>query len=156
MFISGGGGGKKGKGKKGKKGGNKDADQPADEVEAIIDRLEVLHMKSDSPEVVVHENVKNVRPFIVCCIVRNLDLTGPKFKSFIQLQTKLHESVCEKRNAATIATHDLAKIPKGNLDYTAMEPEKLEIVPLMKTEPFKAVNLVQHLRDEAEAYRKVK
>ena len=112
-------------------------------------------MKPESPEIIVHDNVKAIRPYIVCCIVRDVDLSGTKCKKFIQLQSKLHDNICGKRTRATIATHDLAKIPAGNLDYTAMAPDKLEIVPLMKKEPFKATNLVKHLRDEAEAHRKV-
>lgn len=155
LSFVGGGGGKKGKGKKGKKGNSGDVDTTTD-MDAIIDRIDVLHMRDGSPEIVVHESVKAARPYIVCFIVRDLDLSeAAKFKSFIQLQTKLHETVCAKRNAATIATHDLSKVPAGNLDYIAVEPGLLEIVPLNKKTPFKAVDLVKHLRDEAEAVRKV-
>lgn len=41
-------------------------------------------------------------------------------------QTKLHEDICEKRTAATIATHDLQLI-KGPLLYDAQPPNDLKV-----------------------------
>ena len=154
-------GGKSSKGKKGKKGKknsvSKDADEE-DDMETLADMIDVMHMKGDSPTIEVDlEAVAEVRPYIVCCIVRNLDLSKEgNLKKFIQLQTKLHDTVCEKRNASTIATHDLDKIPAGNIVYTAMEPKSLHIRPLGKKQDFSAEHLVTHLREEAEAYRKEK
>ena len=156
-----GSGGKSAKGKKGKKGKKNSVSRDADEeddVETLSDMIDVLHMKTESPTVEVDlEAVAEVRPYIVCCIVRSLDLSRDgNLKKFIQLQTKLHDTVCEKRNASTIATHDLDKIPAGNLIYTAMEPKSLQIRPLGKKQDFSAEHLVNHLREEAEAYRKEK
>lgn len=54
--------------------------------------------------------VKNVREYLIGCIVNNINFTEESFKKFIQLQNKLHDSVCEKRNVATIATHDFNKL----------------------------------------------
>ena len=156
-----GSGGKSAKGKKGKKGKKNSVSRDAeeeDDMESLADMIDVMHMKGDSPTVEVDlEAVAEVRPYIVCCIVRQLDLTSQgNLKKFIQLQTKLHDTVCEKRNASTIATHDLDKFPAGNLTYTAMEPKSLQICPLGKKQDFSAEHLVTHLRDEAEAYRKEK
>ena len=105
-------GGKKGKGKNRKKS---ERSEPDTEVAKISNILDVFHIDDFTPQVVVEDVVKEIRPFIVACIVRNVDLRGQNFKKFIQLQTKLHDSVCDKRNAATIATHDLGKIPQGNI-----------------------------------------
>lgn len=44
----------------------------------------------------------------------------------LALQTKLHEDLCEKRTAATIATHDLGAV-RGPLLYTARPPEDLKV-----------------------------
>jgi hypothetical protein len=158
----GGGGGKGGKGKKGKKGkknsiSKEDEEDDEDDLEMLSDLLDVVHMKDDSVKVVVEDIVKDTRPYIICCIVRNVNLAKEgNFKKFIQLQTKLHDTVCERRNAATIATHDLDKIPTGNVTYTAETPQKLKITPLNQSKPFAAEQLVAHLREEAEAYRKDK
>ena len=60
----------------------------------------------------------DVRPYILCCVVEDVDLrqTNNLFKRFIASQTKLHDTVCQKRLASTIATHDADKI-KFPLDY---------------------------------------
>ena len=52
--------------------------------------------------------VGDVRPHILCCVVEEVDLkqTNNLFKRFIAAQTKLHDTVCQKRLASTIATHD--------------------------------------------------
>ncbi|ELT93616.1 hypothetical protein CAPTEDRAFT_180705 [Capitella teleta] len=107
--------------------------------------------------VAVDDNVASVRPFIVCCVVRRLDLekSNNMFKRFIALQTKLHETVCQKRLAATIATHDLASI-KLPLVYSAKAPAAMKLIPLGKRNEVSAVQLVGRLRQEAEELRKEK
>lgn len=42
-------------------------------------------------------------------------------------QTKLHEDLCEKRTAATMATHDLRAV-RGPLLYTARPPQDLKVM----------------------------
>ena len=44
-------------------------------------------------------------------------------------QTKLHDGVCQKRQAATIATHDLKSV-KLPLKYDAQFPQVLQVVKL--------------------------
>ncbi len=165
--VSAGGGGSGKKGKGGKKAAKKAAADKAKEealeearqdgVEIIKDLLEVMHVGNDVPRVVVDEAVKDVRPFLVCFVVRNLNLSsGNNLKRFIQLQTKLHDEVCNKRQAATIATHDLAKIPKGQVLYTVRPPTELKIAPLGQTKEVDAETLVNRLRSDAEQQRKEK
>ena len=42
-------------------------------------------------------------------------------------QTKLHDGVCQKRQAATIATHDLKSV-KLPLKYDAQFPQVLQVL----------------------------
>ena len=58
---------------------------------------------------------RQIRPYIVCCYVTNLDLTGDNLKKFLSVQTKLHKGVCQNRTHATIASHDRAKIKGSQL-----------------------------------------
>lgn len=92
----------KGKSKEKKKKGQKADD---DDVEFLTDSIDVLHFDDDDGLVVsITPAVLSVRPYIVCCIVKNLDLqkTANSFKQFITLQTKLHDTLCNKRQAATM------------------------------------------------------
>eukprot|EP00095_Tigriopus_kingsejongensis_P005509 snap_masked-scaffold1966_size23764-processed-gene-0.3 protein:Tk05509 transcript:snap_masked-scaffold1966_size23764-processed-gene-0.3-mRNA-1 annotation:"leucine-rich repeat-containing protein 47" len=146
------------KGASGKKSGKKANRGVEKAIEATCNALEVLHTTDTSSQVVVvvEDVVLEIRPFVVCCVIRHVDLSGPRFRQFIRLQTKLHETVCEKRMAATIATHDLAKISPGSLIYTARPPRSLKIKPLGQAKEVSATVLVNGLRAEAEAVRKEK
>ncbi|XP_054577615.1 leucine-rich repeat-containing protein 47 [Eptesicus fuscus] len=117
--------------------------------------LRVLHV-SENPApltVTAGAEVRGVRPFLVGAVVRGMDLqTGNALKRFLTSQTKLHEDLCEKRTAATIATHDLRAV-RGPLLYTTRPPQDLKIVPLGRKE-VKAKDLVRQLQLEAEEHRK--
>ncbi|KAL3858083.1 hypothetical protein ACJMK2_012697 [Sinanodonta woodiana] len=148
---------KSGKGKE-KKKRNKDKTAADDgDVEELKNMIEVLYFPSDKGlTITVTPAVLSVRPYIVCCIVRNINLQATNtFKNFITLQTKLHETVCQKRQSATIATHDLNSIKKP-LTYDAMFPHALQIVPLSRQKEITGEKLVETLRKEAEEQRKEK
>ncbi|XP_041348629.1 leucine-rich repeat-containing protein 47-like [Gigantopelta aegis] len=145
--------GKKDKGKK-KKSGKK-----ADDVEELAKNFfSILHFDGDDGLTIqVKQEVLAIRPYFVSCIVRNLNFNKSlnMFKRFINLQTKLHDTVCHKRQAATIATHDL-KLIKSPMIYTARPPKDIKIIPLFKTKESTARELVAVLRKEADDLRKEK
>jgi hypothetical protein len=97
--------------KKGRKG--QKISESESSVDSLVHKLKVLKAVDDILMIKVTDNVKSIRPYIAACIVKNLNFTEENFKKFIQLQTRLHEGICEKRNAATIATHDLKLIAPG-------------------------------------------
>ncbi|XP_031621184.1 leucine-rich repeat-containing protein 47-like [Contarinia nasturtii] len=117
----------------------------------------------ETVKVIYEDSIKDVRQFILCCIVENVNLTDGKFREFLHIQTKLHETVCGKREKSTIATHDLNKLPLP-LDadctpfvrYTAKDADKLKIQPLGKAKIVTAQALYNELKSEAEAIRKQK
>ncbi|XP_048375189.1 leucine-rich repeat-containing protein 47 [Sphaerodactylus townsendi] len=165
----GGRGGIKGKGKqdgteearrkkreKPKKKANSDSeDEEAEEVQKLLVR--VLHISENPTPLIVKASpgVKEVRPYIVCCVVKGMDFqTGNALKRFLSVQTKLHEDLCDKRTAATIATHDLRLI-KGPLLYDVRPPDDLKIAPLGRKE-IKAKDLLRQLQLEADEQRKQK
>lgn len=100
----------KGKGKKGLK-----EEPPLQSTEdQLCHALKILHVEDDIIRIKIKEqHVANVRPYILCCIVKELKFDEAMFRKFIQMQTKLHDTVCDKRNTATIATHDLDKLAPG-------------------------------------------
>jgi hypothetical protein len=104
----------------------------ASSVVTEFDLIKVLHFnasseKLKSKEVQFVDSVGNERPFIICCIVRNLNLEKEgNFKKFLTIQTKIQEETCQKRTLGTIATHDLSAI-KGNIRYEALDPSNIEV-----------------------------
>lgn len=136
--------------------GNKSRKQKQAASEEPANLIVVHRHTDDSVKLVYMEQVKDVRPFVLCCIVKTVDLSGTNFKKFLQIQTKLHETVCGKRELSTIATHDLAKIKGSFIRYTAHDSRALEIIPLGKTKRMSAQKLYDQLKGEAEALRKEK
>lgn len=145
------------KSKKGKKGHKlSESENAAAQIDALAHKLKILKTSDSTLSIKITQHVKNVRPYITACIVKNLIFTEDTFKKFIQLQTKLHDGICEKRNAATIATHDLNVIVPGDLTYTAKPPLELEIKPLMRNKNYTGTELFQQLQKEADNLRKEK
>lgn len=139
-----------------KKGGKKKGPVIASGVQELQNAFEVLQLNTQSPTVIVSDAVQEVRPYIVCCIMRNVYLDRDnRLRKFLALQNKLHDTICGKRSEATIATHDLAKIT-GNVYYDAIEPDKLKLVPLGKTQQMSGKELYKQMTEEADALRKEK
>ncbi|CAL8368958.1 unnamed protein product [Lota lota] len=119
--------------------------------------VRILHL-SDSPTaptITVTANVKEVRPYLVCCVVKGMKLKpGNALKRFLMAQTKLHDELCLRRTTATIATHDL-QLLKSPLVYEARPPADLKITPLGRKEVC-SVELMRTLQQEASDQRKQK
>ncbi|XP_017322906.1 leucine-rich repeat-containing protein 47 [Ictalurus punctatus] len=134
---------------------DKKEEDAVDELQKMV--VKILHI-SDSPSAMtvnVSPQVKDVRPYIVCCIVKGMNLKrGNALKRFLAAQTKLHDDICAKRTTATIATHDLSLL-KAPLQYDARPPDILRIVPLGRKE-VKAGDLLKMLQQEADEQRKQK
>ncbi|XP_014483262.1 PREDICTED: leucine-rich repeat-containing protein 47-like [Dinoponera quadriceps] len=145
-----------GRSKKGKKNQKLSESENANKVDNLTHKLRILKVADSTPVIKVTDSVKSIRPYIAACIVRNMNFTEASFKRFIQLQTKLHDGICDRRNAATIATHDFKLIPSGDLTYTAMRPAELQIRPLMRNNTCTAEALFQQLQTEADNLRKEK
>lgn len=117
--------------------------------------IKVQHCTDDF-RIIVKDDVKTVRAHIVGFLIYGLSFTEDTFKKFIQLQSKLHDGICDKRNAATIATHDFKKLASGDVVYTAVVPKELRLQPLNRTESMTGADLFARLQAEANALRKEK
>jgi len=129
-----------------------------------FDRINVLHFNNNQSnpviahnKIVIDESVQEIRPHVICCICRDLDLETPgNFKKFLSIQTKIQDESCEKRTLATIATHDISKLKGDCLFYEAKNPDHIQFVPLGRKYPITAMEFYEKLSDEAEAERKQK
>ena len=87
----------------------------------------------------VENSTAVVRPYAVCAVLRGVKFDKKKYKSFIDLQDKLHQNVCRKRTYVAIGTHDLDTI-QGPFRYQAKKPEDISFVPLTEPEGGKCFN----------------
>lgn len=96
----------------------------------------------------VSPETAQVRPYVVCAILRGIEFDQARYQSFIDLQDKLHQNICRRRTLASMGTasvavslqeylhsgtHDLAKI-EGPFTYDALRPDSFTFVPLGQTE----------------------
>lgn len=123
------------------------------EVVDVRQRITIIKAPEDGRKVSFTAEAKSLRPYVAHCIVRDFDVGN--MKKFLQLQNDLHDNECGKRELATIATHDLAKI-KGNIRYRADLADQIEITPLGAKVKSTAAKYYDGLKQQAEIIRKEK
>ncbi|THH02408.1 hypothetical protein EW026_g419 [Hermanssonia centrifuga] len=84
---------------------------------------------------------KNIRPYFACAVLRGVTFTQRSYDSFIELQDKLHQNICRRRQFVAIGTHDLDTL-EPPFSYEARPPKDIKFVPLSKTEIFTAEELM--------------
>lgn len=77
-------------------------------------------VKSSDWEVTVELPVFEVRPRIVCCIVRDIELNDEVIRSLMDVQEDLHWTIGRNRRKMAIGVHDLSKV-YFPLRYTAVD-----------------------------------
>ena len=103
-------------------------------------------LPSTSPVVcnVKTSNVNQIRPFIVCAMLKDIEFTQERYDSFIGLQDQLHRNLCRQRTLVAIGTHDADTI-QGPFTYDARAPSDVEFVPLVPNDrSFTAGELLEH------------
>jgi hypothetical protein len=116
----------------------------------------VIKKFDETFKIIYDPTVKDVRSFILCCIVSNVQLSPPVLKEFLTHQTKLHDGMCKKRELATIATHDLDQVTSKSLRYAAKHKDDINIMPLGRHKTITANEYYSNLKAEAEVIRKEK
>ena len=86
-----------------------------------------------SPKITItaHKDVKQVREIVVCAVLRDITFDEERYKSFIDLQEKLHKNICRERKLASIGTHDLDSLSPPFF-YHAKPPTEIVFTPLQK------------------------
>ncbi|MCD6464095.1 phenylalanine--tRNA ligase subunit beta [Candidatus Woesearchaeota archaeon] len=91
----------------------------------------VSELKFENPAitVIIEESVKKVRPFTACCVVKGLNIDESILLDLIQLQEKLHLTLCRNRAKAAIGIYPLQSI-KPPIRFKALKPETIKFKPL--------------------------
>ena len=77
----------------------------------------------------VDRSVKPIRPFIAAGVVTKVKLTDEIVASLMQVQEKLHASLCRNRRRGSIGVYDLDTI-EPPVRYTTTLPDGIRFVPL--------------------------
>jgi len=77
----------------------------------------------------VDRELKGIRPFIGCSVVRNISLTDAAIRGIMQLQDKLDHTYGRNRRRTSIGLYNFDLI-SSPLSYTVAKPETVSFVPL--------------------------
>jgi phenylalanyl-tRNA synthetase beta chain len=77
----------------------------------------------------VDPSVKKVRPYIVCGVVKNIDLDDDEVATLMTIQEHLHWAVGRDRKKVAIGVHDLDQVTPP-YRYTAVKPDSVSFTPL--------------------------
>ncbi|MHC1610520.1 MAG: phenylalanine--tRNA ligase subunit beta [Candidatus Methanospirareceae archaeon] len=83
--------------------------------------LASYNVEESGIEMVVDESVLDVRPYIVCGVVRNLQFDSRRIESLMLLQEQLHRGLGRNRRDVSVGVHDLSKV-KPPFRYLAVDP----------------------------------
>ena len=89
------------------------------------DKMETITVQQDA--------TSQVRPFVVCAILRDVTFTPERYASFIDLQDQLHRNLCRQRTLVAIGTHDMDAV-RAPFHYDARKPDEIEFVPLKSSD----------------------
>lgn len=100
----------------------------------------------------VEPATSQIRPFVVCAVLRGVSFDKKRYKSFIDLQEKLHMNICRRRTYVAIGTHDLDTL-QAPFRYKAQAPESINFVPLTENEgkSFGGKELLNFYREDPSA-----
>jgi phenylalanyl-tRNA synthetase beta chain len=96
------------------------------EVETGIPSFEI---NPGNIELNVDPSVNKVRPYIVCGVIRDIDLDEDEVATLMTIQEHLHWAVGRDRKKVAIGVHDLDKITPP-YRYTAVKPDSASFIPL--------------------------
>ena len=96
-------------------------------------------------KVKVSRSVRRIRPYIACAVVSGLTFNDASIAQLMQLQEKLHETLCRRRRKASIGVYDLGKV-KPPITYTALKPEEIVFTPLEEAKPMRAGEILSKTR----------
>ncbi|KAK7292132.1 hypothetical protein RIF29_07851 [Crotalaria pallida] len=95
----------------------------------------------------VKKETAQIRPYVVCAVLRGLTFDKARYNSFIDLQDKLHQNICRRRTLVAIGTHDLDKL-EGPFTYEAQSPSEINFIPLKQERSFRADELMEFYKSD--------
>lgn len=109
--------------------------------------------RSSMERITVKPETALIRPFVVCAVLRDITFDEARYKSFIDLQDKLHQNICRHRTLVAIGTHDMDTL-QGPFTYEARRPSQIRFVPLKQDREFEAGELLQYYKENDQKLKK--
>lgn len=104
--------------------------------------LKKYNIQESNKKIKIKNDVKNVRPYTACAIIKDLKLDSEKIREIIQIQEKLHLTHGRNRKRAAIGIYPLKNI-EFPITFTAEPPEQIKFQPLNHSEELKADEILE-------------
>ncbi|MDD5331667.1 MAG: phenylalanine--tRNA ligase subunit beta [Candidatus Nanoarchaeia archaeon] len=91
--------------------------------------LKNYKIQKSNKQLLVDKSVKDIRPYTVCAIVKNLKLNDEKLKEIIDIQEKLHIGIGRNRKKVAIGIYP-SEVISYPIRFEALAPEKIRFKPL--------------------------
>ncbi len=125
-------------------------------IEGLVRALRVFKGQQDPPEyrlkepearqrMIVRSETSQIRPYVVCAVLRGIQWDQAAYNSFLDLQDQLHHNLCRRRTLVAIGTHDLDSI-KGPFSYEARSPTDIVFKQLFETTERDAKEYMDYIR----------
>ena len=105
--------------------------------------LKKYDVKKSDIELKVDPSVKNVRPYVVTALVKNVTMTDELIKSLMDLQEKLHMGLGRNRKKVAIGVHNFEPVEPPFV-YKAVDPNSVQFVPLNKVESMTLTDILKN------------
>lgn len=107
-------------------------------------KKELIKYKSNKSKYVVKikKDVKLVRPFTACAVIKNLKLDEDKIQDIINIQEKLHITYGRDRKRCAIGVYPMELI-EWPITYTALAPKDIDFIPLEETKHMNGLQILQ-------------
>jgi phenylalanyl-tRNA synthetase beta chain len=93
-------------------------------------------------EVNVDDRLDEIRPYIGCAVVKNVELTDSVIRGLMHLQDKLDQTYGRSRQRTSIGLYDFTLITPP-LDYTVSNPHETRFTPLGFTETMSLAEILK-------------
>jgi len=93
-------------------------------------------------DIKVDSRLQKIRPYIGCCIIKNVKLTDSIIRGLMHLQDKLDQTVGRNRQKTSIGLYDFNLITPP-LSYGAVKPKEISFVPLAFTEKLTLAEILE-------------
>ena len=120
-------------------------DLPAPKFQRLKPSPEVAKMT----KMTVKKETLQIRPFVVCAVMRDIQFTEATYKSFIDLQDQLHRNICRKRTLVAIGTHDY-DVLEGPFTYEALPPSEIKFKHLFAEREMEGKEMLDWFRTDPE------
>lgn len=110
-------------------------------------------VKKTDTTITVDSKLENIRPYVACCMIKNVKIDDNQLRNIMEFQEHLHWVIGRDRKKVAIGIHDLDKV-EGPFYYKAGNPNETSFIPLESRENI-TLNEILENHEKGEKYAKL-